>query len=784
MGDRSGFEWRDAPAYNPIDELVYAKLRRVRTLPSDLCTDAEFIRRVYLDLVGLPPSADEIRAFLNDGRDSRAKRDALVDRLVGSPEYVEHWTNKWADLLQVNRKFLGERGSAALRAWIQNAIETNMPYDQFVHEILTGSGSTVDHPPAAYYKTLRTPEELVENTTQLFLAVRFNCNKCHDHPFERWTQSQYYHLAAFFAQVGRKDDPDSMGQKLAGTSVDSAKATIEDIFDSGSGEEKHAGTGKVAPPKFPFDHADLAPDSAPRREQLAHWITSKDNQYFAKSYANRLWGYLFGRGIIEPIDDIRAGNPATNPELLDWLTARFINSNFDPQDLLRAICKSATYQRSIAVNRWNEDDDINYSHAVARRLPAEVMYDAVMRSAGSTSRLPGLPPGFRAAQLLDSGASLPSGFLEQFGRPPRESACECERTTGVMLGPVMTLVNGPTIAEALNDPNNAITKLVRSESSDARVVEEIFYRFLCRPPTTDELAAGVKAMSASDEDQARPAAELAAYEAQLDAAQADWETHQGPPVWSELAPAEMTAANGATLTASRIARSWSKAMKARAPTPSKPLTELSGLTGVRLEALTDPKLPSQGPGRAPNGNFVLNEFRITAAPAADPGKAVPLTLEHASADFSQQGFAVASAVDSRPGTGWAVSPQLGKNHVATFEIAGDAGYVGGTLLVFTLNHQYDEHHALGKFRLSVTTSRRPFTGSLPEAIVMILAAPREQRSSEQQAELTRYFRGQDPEWHRLSEAAAAASRLGDKRLIGAQDLAWALINSPAFLFNR
>ncbi len=207
MGDRSGYEWKDVPANNFIDELVYNKLKRVKSLPSELCNDAEFIRRVSLDLTGLPPSSEDVRAFLADTRDTRVKRDELVDRLIGGGDYVELWTNKWADLLQVNRKFLGEQGAFALRGWIKQAVASNMPYDELVHTVLTGSGSTIENPPAAYFKILRTPEETMENTTQLFLGVRFNCNHCHDHPFERWTQGQYWQLAAFFAQVGRKPDP-------------------------------------------------------------------------------------------------------------------------------------------------------------------------------------------------------------------------------------------------------------------------------------------------------------------------------------------------------------------------------------------------------------------------------------------------------------------------------------------------------------------------------------------------------------------------------------------------
>ncbi len=393
MGDRSGFAWQPVPEYNYIDKLVYDKLKQVKVLPSELCTDSEFIRRVSIDLTGLPPTAAQVRAFLADKRDSKTKREALVDQLVGSPDYVEHWTNKWADLLQVNRKFLGVPGAEAFRTWIKKSVAENMPYDRFAHTILTASGSNVENPPAAYYKILRDPGATMENTTHLFLAVRFNCNKCHDHPFERWTQTQYYQMAAYFAQVGRKEDAKYKGQKIGGSAVMGAVPLVEDIFDKKDGEVTHARTGVLTPPAFPFLHSDLAPKTAPRREQLARWITSKQNPYFARSYVNRLWSYLLGVGLIEPVDDIRAGNPPTNPQLLDRLTAEFIKSNFNVRELIKTICKSRTYQHSYVANRWNKDDEINYSHALARRLPAEVLYDAIHRVTGSTSKLPGLPPG-------------------------------------------------------------------------------------------------------------------------------------------------------------------------------------------------------------------------------------------------------------------------------------------------------------------------------------------------------------------------------------------------------
>jgi hypothetical protein len=797
MGDRSGFAWKDVPEYSWIDQLVDEKLKEVKIQAGDLCTDAEFIRRVYLDLTGLPPAPDQVRAFLADGRPSREKRDELVDRLLGGPEFVEQWTNKWADLLQVNRKFLGEEGARALRQWIRDAVADNMPYDKFVYTILTASGSNVANPPAAYYKVLRDPDAAMENTTQLFLAIRFNCNKCHDHPFERWTQDQYYHLAAYFAQVDRLRDPKYGNQNIGGTDVEGAKPLVEIIKDTNVGEVKHERTGQVAGPVFPYSIDDKISSTVSRREQLARWITSKENPYFAKSYVNRVWSYLLGVGLIEPIDDIRAGNPATNPKLLDRLTKEFIDSGFNVRHIMRLVCKSRVYQMSIATNKWNQDDEINYSHAVVRRLPAEVLYDAVYRATGSVSRLPGLPPGARAAQLLDSNVEVPGGFFSLFGKPPRESACECERSESMMLGPVLTLVNGPVINDAIRDPDNRIAHLVGTESDDARVVEGLFLSILCRPPTPTELAEGIKAIRGAGDEHARLVAEYAKlenavkeYEKLLPAKQAAWENgFKHLAHWSVLEPAKVKAAKGTVLT---VQPDRSVLASGKIPTPEMytltTSTKLTGITAIRLEMLPDSRLPSNGPGRAPNGNFVLNEFRVLAAPQREPSRVKPVVLHKAAADFSQDGFPIANAIDGNHDTGWAVAPAFGKSHVAVFETKEPLGFPEGTVLTFTLDQRFaGKLHNVGKFRLSVTTAKPPIPleDALPPALVKILVTPAAKRTPEQKAELANYYRSIDAELARLRQVVAEHPKPpADKRLVGAQDLAWALLNSKAFLFNH
>jgi hypothetical protein len=795
MGDRSGFAWKDVPTYNYIDSLVYEKLRQVKVLPSELCTDADFIRRVYLDLTGLPPEPEVVRAFLADGRPTRLKRDELVDRLVGSPDFIEHWTNKWADLLQVNRKFLGEAGAAAFRNWIRQAVADNMAYDHFVYAVLTASGSNLDNPPASYYKVLRDPGAVMENTTQLFLAIRFNCNKCHDHPFERWTQNQYYETAAYFARVGRAEDPRYKNQKVGGTDVEGAKPLVEVVSDTGGGEVTHLRTGQVAPPKFPYLHADLAPPTAGRREQLARWITSKENPYFAKSYVNRLWSYLLGVGLIEPVDDIRAGNPPSNPKLLDQLTKDFIDSGFNVRHMLRTICKSRVYQHAIETNAWNKDDDVNYSHAIARRLPAEVLYDAIHRATGSLSRLPGLPPGARAAQLLDSAQDVPGGFLDLFGKPPRESACECERTGTLMLGPVLNLVNGPVVGDAVRDPGNRIARLMAVEKDNGRVIEEIYLAALCRLPTAGEKAAGLKAMQEGEEDYAGTIAEhkrrldaLNAYQAQLDARQAAWEAEmKKSPLWTPLEAVSATSKAGATLTKQS---DGSILASGKNPSPDTYTvtvkTKLAGITGLRLEVLPDPSLPGQGPGRSPTGNFVLNEFKVSALAQGATGKPQPVALHNAQADFSQESWAVAGAIDGNPDTGWAVAPQLGRAHIAYFELKTPVNHPAGTVFTVTLLQRFPgKNHNIGRFRLSATGTAGPLRlNPAPEGLARILQLEPARRTPQQQAELVNLHRSQDTDWLRLTQAVAQLIVPTDKRQPGAQDLMWALINSKAFQFNH
>ena len=785
MGDRSGFNWKEPKQFNYIDSHVYAKLQRVKVIPSEICTEESFIRRVFIDLTGLPPTADQVRSFLENERPSRQKRKELIDSLIGSKEYVEHWTNKWADLLQVNRKFLGEEGSIALRNWIKHSIATNKPYNQMAHEVLTASGSTIDNPPAAYFKILRDPAALMENTTHLFLAVRFNCNKCHDHPFERWTQDQYYYLAAYFAQVGRKEDSTFAGKKIGGTAVEGAKPLVEVIFDTGSGEVTHDRTGEVTPPSFPYNHTDQLSDSASRRDQLAHWITSPQNQYFARSYVNRLWGYLFGPGIIEPIDDIRAGNPPSNPELLDALTRDFIESGFDVQHMLRVICNSRTYQHSLSVNRWNDDDRINYSHSLPRRLPAEVLFDAIHLATGSEIKIPGVPAGFRAAELPDAGIKVP--FLDDFGRPARESACECDRTTGMVLGPVMKLINGPTVANAIADPANALTRLEAEIKDDKQLIDEVFLRFLARYPTRQEQELGISALHDTGDELGELKQQLLEYEQGVPAKQATWEKNMlAVTNWQPVEFVELGGSSTSTLTAQDDGSILATGTSVKGTYELTLKTPLENITGLRLEALADPSLPSGGPGRAPNGNFVLAELALTAAPLSDLEKSAPLKLQKATATFSQATYEISKAIDGNLGTGWAIAPQAAKSQTAILETAADQSHEGGSQLKVTMTFQFDDKHLLGKFRLSVTDSPRPLKSqSIAGDLAELLTIPAADRNDEQKTSLREMYKKTDMTWQELSaQFTEMEDLLKNQRLVGLQDLAWALINNPSFLFNR
>jgi hypothetical protein len=890
MGDRTGFAWKQPETWNKIDELVAQKWQRMKIEPSGVCSDEDFLRRIHLDLTGLPPKAEEVLAFINDKRDLRTKRGEVIDKLIGNPDFIEHWSNKWADMLQVNSKFLGTEGASGLRTWIKQQVADNTPYDRFAYRIVTATGSNMDNPAAAYFKTVRTPEELVENTTHLFLATRFNCNKCHDHPFEKWTMDQYYETASYFAQINLAGDPQAKGATIGGSAVEGAKPLYEIVSDKKDGDVLHLRTNKPVAPKVPYDTALVSKAATTRRDQFATWMTSPENDYFAMSYANRIWGYLTGTGVIEPLDDIRAGNPPSNPELLQYLTNEFIQSGFNVRHLMKLIANSRTYQLSLSTNKWNEDDKTNYSHAKARRLPAEVLFDSVFAVTGSMPNIPGVPKGTRAAALADAQIKLQDGFLTNFGRPARESVCECERSNDVNLGPVMALMSGPTVGDAISDAGNAIAKLTTEIQDDRQLVDAIFVRIINRHATPKEIDAALESMAGLDSEHKTLAAVAQAKEAEqkpfiakaeqdrlaaIKAAEAELKAYQ-----AKIAPenAKKEAARVAAIKAAEakvkatfdtavvnqpkwenyldLTTEWHvldlKAQRAGGVEKIDVLpdgsllatslpdgkqsagnylllgkTDLQGITGIKLEMLPDDRLPSNGPGLAPDGNFVLGEFVVTTD-AADAkrkrGSGVAQTLKNPKADFEQASFPIGEALKKgNRDKGWAVSPDTGFRHEAIFAFEKPITNEGGTSfsIQMTSNFRNGKYNP-GRFRLWITTSPTIRFG-VPKTVADALKAAK--RSPAQNAELAAHFLNQfrdyqtqkktlanakkplpidpqlialetkhvnaqnpitlDPKLIQLRrDSDLSAKQLTNKRLTAAQDLAWALINSPAFLFNH
>lgn len=887
MGDRSEYQEPDVETWGRIDELVAEKWNRVKVTPSGLCDDATFLRRVTLDLTGLPPTSEEVRQFLNDPMPTRQKRSLVVDRLLSSEAAIDYWTNKWADLLQVNRKFLGVEGSEKFRSWIRSAVAENRPYDQFVREIITATGSNRENPAASYFKVLRTPEDTMENTTHLFLGIRFNCNKCHDHPFERWTQDQYYEMAAYFAQVDLKTDPESGDKRIGGTAVEGAKPLYEMVTDKSDGEMVHARTGKVTPPEFPYQVDCAVPEDATRRQRLAQWMTDADNPYFAKSFVNRLWGYLLGKGLIEPIDDIRAGNPPTNPELLDYLTDQFVDSGFDVANTLREICNSRTYQLSVETNSLNEDDTLNYAHAIPRRLPAEVIYDAVHSLTGSASEIPGMPKGTRAAALTDAGVKLKDGFLQNLGRPVRESACECERSSDLQLGPIMALIGGPTVASAIADPKNELEKIVADNPDDRELANEIFLRSIGREPTEAEYAAFdqmkqqikldhdslVESLKAAEKRWADEKASLEATRQQkledaktqlaarieaakpdldrlamereqritaaqkvLDDANAKLESkaedfakaNRDGVEWHPLSPSKISSTNKVkfSIGPDRVITATGDAEKATYTIEFS--TSLRSITGLRLEAISDASLPAGGPGLPPNGNFVVTEIDVMVADAEKTKEKQPVQIASGKASFLQGGFSIEATFDGnkRDQGGWAIAGATGMDQWATLKFKEPIENAEGAVITIQL-HQYHnaKDHRLGKFRISATTDGGDIPLDLSERLRGIARTEKDNRSEEAQKALVDYVgksdaeRNQaiaalveakkpvppdaetvrleklrdrlsvetpdDPNLLRLREDVKfSATQMKQLRLTAAEDLTWALINSPAFLFNH
>lgn len=464
-----GLQYQSQPTSgNYIDALVDAKLKKLRLPASGACSDQEFVRRVTLDITGLLPTEDETQNFVTSTDPN--KRSALVDSLLERKEFSEIWAMKWADLLMIKSKpEVSYKATYLYYNWLLNQIASNTPIDKIVRELLTATGGTFQNPATNFYQVEQDRLKLSENVAQVFMGIRTQCAQCHNHPFDRWTMDDYYGFAAFFSQVGRKQSEDYR-QIL--------------VFNSFGGEVNHPVGGAVVKPKF---LGSAVPETAgkDRRAVLAEWITSNDNPLFAKSIANRIWAHFNGVGIVDPVDDFRASNPPSNPELLDALAAKLVDYKYDIKQLVRDICNSQTYQRTSTPLAENEQDLRNYSHATVRRIPAENMLDCISQVTQTKEKFRGLPVGARAVQIADGATS--NYFLTTFGRSARTTVCADEATTDPSLSQALHLINGNSISGKINQGNLLAQWKQQGLTTDA-IIDRIYLRCLSRFPNESERA--------------------------------------------------------------------------------------------------------------------------------------------------------------------------------------------------------------------------------------------------------------------------------------------------------
>lgn len=492
---RENFAWRKTPEQNFIDGHVFAKLRTLRMNASELCTDSEFIRRASLDLLGILPTADEARTFVADKQ--RDKRPRLIQRLLERPEFAEFWALKWSDILRNEEKVLDRKGVQAYHAWIQNSLAANKPMDQFVRELLSARGSTYANPAANFHRANRDAVTRAESAAQLFLGTRLQCAKCHNHPFDRWTQADYYDWAGVFARVDYKVLENNRADGL-----DKHEFNGEQIvFLRREGSINNPRTGKPATPRFLGAAAPSLGKNADPLNELAAWLTAQPN--FARAQVNWVWFQLMGHGIVDPIDDFRPTNPPSHPALLDQLAADFRKHNHDLRHLIQLVMTSRTYQLSSEPTPENAEDTQNFSHTLPRRLSAEQLLDTQHQVLGVPVRLKGLPEGTRAAQLPggspvrrnDVRMAGPEKFLAMFGKPARLMACECERSSETTLGQTFQLISSPEINSLLTQPENRIGRLLSGEVSDQGIVTELYWTALSRPPSESELSTAAQRLA-------------------------------------------------------------------------------------------------------------------------------------------------------------------------------------------------------------------------------------------------------------------------------------------------
>ncbi len=455
---------------NYIDELVAAKLKKLRLLPSGQCTDEEFLRRISIDLVGLLPARDEYAAFMADTNPN--KREAKIDELIARKEFTDVWVSKWAEWLMLRSD--GNRKSYKMivlyHQWVSEQIANNTPLDQMVKELLASNGGIFKNPEASFYEIERDRLKIAENVAQIFMGMRIQCAQCHNHPFDRWTQDDYYNFASFFAQVGRKTAEDPREQI---------------IFNAGGGEVKHPVTGKDSPTVF-LGGGPADTKGKDRREVLADWLASPQNPFFAQNFANRVWEHFFGMGIIDPVDDVRVSNPASNPELLAELARRFTESNYNFKQLVKEICMSRTYQRTTQRNESNATDERNFAHQNVRRIKAESMLDIVSQVTNTKDKFRGLPLGARAVEIADGNTT--DYFLTTFGRATRETPCSCEVRMEPTLSQALNLLNGDVVNGKIQ--RGGVLKTFRDQKLEPmQIVEQLYIACLVRKPTDEEKAA-------------------------------------------------------------------------------------------------------------------------------------------------------------------------------------------------------------------------------------------------------------------------------------------------------
>ncbi|MEX2121912.1 MAG: DUF1549 domain-containing protein [Pirellulales bacterium] len=483
LKDIEGFQWNDPPENNYIDRFVFEKLQQLQILPSELCSDEEFVRRVYLDVIGVLPTVAEVAAFLGDQDPN--KRAGLVDALLERPEYADYWTLKWGDLLRLRNNKVTPAGVPKFHRWLTTALRDNMPYDQFARELLTADGSTFSNPPANYFRTAADTNDCTETTSQLFLGIRIQCAKCHNHPFERWTQDNYYGIGAFFNRVQRKA---------------SARPDELVVYVARAGEVTQPRTGQQMKPWLPLTGDAELPGEGDRRQVFVDWLVQPDNPFFAKVEVNRIWGHLIGRGIVEPVDDFRDSNPPSSAALLDALARDFVEHGFDRKHVLRAILNSRTYQLSSRKNEFNKNDVKYFSHSRTRLLSAEQLLDAICQVTGVPEKYAGLPAGTRATQL--PSPDVDNYFLKVFGQPARETACQCERSNESNLSQALQMINGPLVHSKVRDENNRLRQLLAQGKTNEEIITELYLAAFARRPGEPEMAAAVNHIAASG-DQVR-----------------------------------------------------------------------------------------------------------------------------------------------------------------------------------------------------------------------------------------------------------------------------------------